>query len=261
MRTSMLFVLLCFGAATSHAASAGSSASRGADAAPAKSTREKLRGIVRSAAIRADRLLAYRNKAGRTYLKAFDVEQSAQAEAALRAHYKLEAKVQRNVWTESLDLETNKSPAVSSSVTAGLGKPVQIITNVHDLLGSNVEQRLRALGFEGRLDTRQGLANARLEMSLRAPDPEVQSRLGYKGVQRTLQRVSVDYKDGQIERAYLISYSWPPAGTPGMNEENIHYEASRSEGAKVTRILLNSKLSRTVALPLGTNIDFSKRDK
>lgn len=239
MRTSTLLLAFCVSGAL-----AGS-------APPALAAKGSIENLTLRARLMAHRVIDHVTPGGRKYLAAMKIERSRGAEAALLAQYGHTAEHERNVWTNKIELRRDNSSAVDTAVvTQHLQHPVQLVTDVAQLLDKDVEQRLRSMGFQGRRD------GNRLSMALAVHDPEVKARLGYAQTDRYAQRVSVDYGRDNPVAAYVSSYSFPPRGMPGMNEENIRHSVLTSGKTEVARVLLNTSLGRTIALPLGVGMDF-----
>jgi hypothetical protein len=200
-----------------------------------------------------------------------EIERSPAAFAALLAHYQTPPDTKRFPFTGGVDLERDAQPTIQHRVPYSV-RDNAVITDVRDLLQPDIEQRLRALGFEPEgLTSRAG----RLSMTKKSIDGEMGERLGLAafapsgvkgplarladpaalgGFERVVQRVSIDYDAaGRVRDAYLLTYTWPPRGMPGMNEENIHYSA----GAETRRVLINTTLDHSVAVSFGVNVHFS----
>lgn len=214
-------------------------------------------------------------QSGMIAVETFAIESSRNrdlgSEADLRAYYKVPADVTRNGWTGSLDLVRDNSPTVDEhfSETWSVRDNI-IVRDVHDLLRPDVESYLKSLGFvpEG------GRQGDRLSMVKTSIDSAIASRIGLvgmsikphqalnaelmelanpvkmSGLERYVQRASIHYgADGKPTDAYLLTYGWPMKG-PGLNEENIHW---RSNG-RVDRVVMNTTLERTVALPFEVSL-------
>jgi hypothetical protein len=114
-----------------------------------------------------------------------------------------------------------------------------------------IEMKLTATDYEG-LDRLGG--NSLAAKAMNVIDAMKERKLPKKAeFTRTLQTVSISREDGKISDIYLMTYSWPPRGLPGVIEEKIHYRAKDGE---IRRYVTSEALSNTLALSMGDAMRF-----
>lgn len=119
--------------------------------------------------------------------------------------------------------------------------------------GGSVELKLMCVDTEGRArvhdSTGEGSVKGR-DAILKHAEPVAGQQF-----QRILQHVGIYHEDGKLVLALLMTFTWPPAGMPGINSESLLYNARSGE---VSRALYNTALEHSVALSFGDRLKFAR---